>query len=324
MSHVTRRTTLAALFATPFAPALAAPGILAPWRPERPVEFTVGFGAGGGTDIVARLFARHLETRLGVPITVVNRPGAGSELGMSHVARSRPDGHTIGLTNMPAFVTIPVERRAQYNLDSFAFVGGIMNDPTGLVVRAGGPIRDVQDLIRRAQAQPEGIVVSTSGIGTDDHLLMAMLSQATGARFTLVHFNGAPVQRTNLMAGHVQVNTMSVGEVKPNPDGLRFMAHAGGAKSRFAPDVPTLKSMGLDIEMYSERGIVMPIGTPSGIVGRMRELVAETAADPATIATFEAQFIEPRYEPGPQWEARMRSTQSRYAELWRRAPWIES
>ena len=303
---------------------LAAPAFAQSWRPDRPIEFTVGFGAGGGTDIVARLFARHLEARLGVPLTVVNRPGAGSELGMAHVARSRPDGHTIGLTNMPAFVTIPVERRAQYNLDSFAFIGGIMNDPTGLVVRDGGPIRDVADLVRRALADPEGITVSTSGIGTDDHLLMAMISQATGARFTIVHFNGAPVQRNNLMAGHVQVNTMSVGEVMPNPDGLRFMAHAGRSTNRFAPHVPTMSSLGLEIEMYSERGIVMPIGTPSNIVGRMREAVAETAADPATIATFEAQFIEPRYEAGPQWEARMRYTQSRYSELWRRAPWINA
>ncbi len=316
----TRRATLTALFAAP----LAAPALANPWRPDRPIEFTVGFGAGGGTDIVARLFARHLEARLGVPLTVVNRPGAGSELGMAHVARSRPDGHVIGLTNMPAFVTIPVERRAQYNLDSFAFIGGIMNDPTGLVVRDGGPIRDVADLVRRALADPEGITVSTSGIGTDDHLLMAMISQATGARFTIVHFNGAPVQRNNLMAGHVQVNTMSVGEVMPNPDGLRFMAHAGRSTNRFAPNVPTLSSLGLEIEMYSERGIVMPIGTPSNIVGRMREIVAETAADTATIATFEAQFIEPRYEAGPQWEARMRYTQNRYSELWRRAPWINA
>ncbi len=314
--HTSRRAILATLLATP--------AIAAPWRPERPIELTVGFAPGGGTDIVARLFARHLETRLGVPLTVVNRPGAGSELAMAHVARARADGHVMALTNMPAFVTIPVERRAQYNLDSFAFIGGIMNDPTGLVVRADSPIRDVHDLVRRAQADPEGIVVSTSGIGTDDHLLMAMISQATGARFTLVHFNGAPIQRNNLVAGHVQVNTMSVGEVMPNPDGLRFIGHAGRDASRFAPAVPTLASMGLEIEMYSERGLVMPAGTPAPIQERMREAVAETAADAATIATFAAQFIEPRYEDGRAWEARMRNTQTRYADLWRRAPWINA
>lgn len=317
---LTRRTALSALLAAP----LAAPALASPWRPDRPVEFTVGFAAGGGTDIVARLFARFLQPKLGVPVTVVNRPGAGSEVGMAHVARSRPDGHTIGLTNMPAFVTIPIERRAQYNLDSFAFVGGIMNDPTGIVTREDGPLRDLPTLIAAARARPEEIAVSTSGIGTDDHLLMAMISAETGARFTIVHFNGAPIQRNNLFAGNVQVNTMSVGEVMPTPERLRFLAHGGRERSRFAPEVPTLRELGLDIEMYSERGIVLPAGTPQPIVDRYREAVAEAAADPATLAAFEAQFIAPNYEPGPVFEARMRSVQQRYAELWRRAPWINA
>lgn len=317
---LTRRTALSALLAAP----LAAPALAAPWRPERPVEFTVGFAPGGGTDIVARLFARFLQPKLGVPVTVVNRPGAGSELGMTHVARSRPDGHTIGLTNMPAFVTIPIERRAQYNLDSFAFVGGIMNDPTGIVVRDDSPYHSLADLVAAARARPDEIAVSTSGIGTDDHLMMAMLTAETGARFTLVHFNGAPIQRQNLLAGNVQVNTMSVGEVLPTPERLRFLVHGGRERSRFAPSVPTFRESGLDIEMYSERGIVMPAGTPAPIVEHYRQAVAEAAADPATLAAFEAQFIIPNYEPGPVFEARMRSVQQRYAELWRRAPWINA
>ncbi len=316
MSLITRRAALATLLATP--------ALAQGWRPDRPVELVVGFGPGGGTDIVARLFARHLETRLGQPITVVNRPGASSEVGMTYVARSRPDGHVLGLTNMPSFVTVPVERRAQYGLDSFAFIGNIMTDATGMIVKSDSPIRDIPDLIARAKADPEGITISTSGIGTDDHLLVAMLEQATGARFTLVHYNGAPQQRAALMGRQVQVNMVSVGEVMPNPEGVRFIGHAGDATSRFAPGVPTMKSLGLNLTMYSERGIVMPRGTPTAIVERMREAVAETAADAATIATFEAQFIAPSYEAGPVWEARMRATQGQYAELWRRAPWINS
>ena len=319
MTQITRRAGIAGFLAT-----LAAPALAQAWRPERPVELVVGFAPGGGTDIVARLFARHLEARLGQPITVVNRPGASSEVGMTHVARSRPDGHVLGLTNMPSFVTIPVERRAQYGLDSFAFIGNIMTDATGLVVKADSPIRDVADLIARAKADPEGITISTSGIGTDDHLLLAMLSQQTGARFTLVHYTGAPLQRTALMGRQVHVNTVSVGEVMPQPDGVRFIGHAGRERSRFAPETPTLKSMGLDITMYSERGLVVPRATPAAIVDRLRQAVAETAADAATRATFEAQFIEPSYEPGPAWEVRLRSTQNQYAELWRRAPWINT
>ncbi len=316
----TRRAALGALLATPF----AMPAIAAPWRAERPVELVVGFGPGGGTDIVARLFARHLEARIGQPVTVVNRPGASSEVGLAHVARARPDGHVVGLTNMPSFVTIPVERRAQYTLDSFAFVGNVMTDATGLIVRADSPVRDLPDLVRRALADPEGVTVSTSGIGTDDHLLLVMLSRATGARFTLVHYTGAPQQRTALVAGQVDANMVSVGEVMPDPSGVRFIAHAGSAPSRFAPDVPTFKALGFDMTMYSERGLVLPAGTPATIVARWREAAQETAEDPATRRTFEAQFIEPHYEPGRIWEARMRATQDQYAALWRRSPWINA
>jgi tripartite-type tricarboxylate transporter receptor subunit TctC len=320
MSQITRRTILGSLLATP----LAMPAFGQSWRPDRPVELVVGFAPGGGTDIVARLFARHLEARLGQPITVVNRPGASSEVALTYVARSRPDGQVLGLTNMPSFVTVPVERRAQYNLDSFGFIGNIMTDPTGLIIRADSPIRDVPDLVRRALADPEGIVVSTSGIGTDDHLMMAMISRLTGAKFTLIHYTGAPIQRNALMAGQVHANCVSVGEVMPNPDGVRFIAHGGAERTRFAPETPTFKSLGLDFEMYSERGLVVPAATPSRILERLRDAVQEAAADPATRRSFEAQFIEPTLEPGAQWEARMRSTQNQYADLWRRAPWINT
>lgn len=318
MSHLPRRVILGSLLAAP----LAAPALATPWRPERPLELLVGFAPGGGTDIVARLFARLLEPRLGVPVTVLNRPGASSEVALTHVARSRPDGHVLGLTNMPSFVTVPVERRAQYNLDSFAFIGNIMTDPTGIMVRADSPIRHVPDLIARALATPEDITVSTSGIGTDDHLMMVMITQLTGARFTLVHYTGAPIQRQNLMGGHVQVNTVSIGEVMPDPRGVRFLAHGGAERSRFAPDTPTFRSLGLDFEMYSERGLVVPRATPDRILGRLGEAVMEAASHPDTVKAFEAQYIEPSLEPGPVWEARMRAAQARYADLWQRAPWI--
>lgn len=318
MSILTRRSMLGSVLAVP----LAAPALATPWRPDRPIELVVGFAPGGGTDIVARLFARHLEARLGQPITAVNRPGASSEVALTYVARARPDGQVIGLTNMPSFVTVPVERRAQYNLDSFGFVGNIMTDPTGIVVKADGPFRTLRDVIDRAVAAPETVAVSTSGIGTDDHLMMALISSLTGARFTVVHFTGAPIQRANLMSGQVQVNTMSIGEVMPDPRGLSFLVHGGTERSRFAPETPTFRELGLDIAMSSERGLVVPRATPDRILGRLREAVQEACADPATVRAFEAQHIEPTLEPGPAWEARMRETQTQYADLWRRSPWI--
>ena len=109
---VTRRGILAAT-------ALAAPGVApalgqANRFPDRPVEIVVGFTAGGATDLDARAIAPLLERRLGGTVVVVNRPGAGGEVALASVARSRPDGHTLGTTNMPGLLTIPIERRAQF------------------------------------------------------------------------------------------------------------------------------------------------------------------------------------------------------------------
>lgn len=300
---------------------LAAPA-LAQIRTDRPVELVVGFSAGGGTDITARAFARFLEPRLGQPVAVVNRPGAAGEVGLAAVARGRADGSVIGMTNMPSVVTIPIERSAQFSLDGFAWLGNLVTDPTGIVVAADDPARDLPALIEAARAAPEQIAVSTSGIGTDDHLMMVQIERATGARFTLVHFPGAPQQRTALLGRQVRGNMLSVGEVLPNPQGLRALGYAAASRSRFAPEVPTLREQGLDIAISSERGLVAPAGTPAPVLVRLRAAVAEACADPECRRAFEAQFTEPAYEaPGP-WEARLRRAQEEYRALWRAAPWI--
>jgi tripartite-type tricarboxylate transporter receptor subunit TctC len=126
------------------------------------------------------------------------------------------------------------------------------------------------------------------------------------------------------MGGQVQVNTMSIGEVMPDPRGLRYIAHGGAERSRFAPETPTFKSLGLDFEMYSERGLVVPRATPDRILGRLRDAVHGSRLRPRHVRAFEAQFIAPTLEAGEVWEARMRSAQTQYAELWRRSPWINT
>ncbi|HEY4253971.1 MAG TPA: tripartite tricarboxylate transporter substrate-binding protein, partial [Roseomonas sp.] len=132
----TRRTILAAggaLLATP----RIAPGLAQTARyPERPIEITVGFVAGGATDLDARLFGQHLERRLGGSVVVINRAGAGGEVALGAVARARPDGHSLATTNMPGFLTIPIERQAQYKLDDFVGIGNLVVDPCAVTVHA--------------------------------------------------------------------------------------------------------------------------------------------------------------------------------------------
>src|SRR5690349_5610835 len=123
-----RRALLAAGLALPFAARAQS------WQPERSLTMIVAYAAGGGTDVAARLLARVMEKDLGQPVVVVNRAGAGGEIGFSELARAKPDGYTIGFTNTPTIVTIPIERQARFRLEDFSFIANIVDDPGGLWV----------------------------------------------------------------------------------------------------------------------------------------------------------------------------------------------
>jgi tripartite-type tricarboxylate transporter receptor subunit TctC len=196
-SIVHRRSALLMVAAT----GLAAPAFAQARRfPDRPVELIVGFSAGGGTDVTARTFARFLEKELGGSVVVNNRPGASGEIALAYVARARPDGHTLAITNMPGLVTLPIERRApQFTLDDFEYVANLVSDPSAFSVPTASPIQDLPDLIARARRAPGTISFGSTGVGTDEHLALAMFQAATGVRLVHVPFPGAGPIRTAVL-----------------------------------------------------------------------------------------------------------------------------
>lgn len=321
--NTTRRGLLAAggaLLAVPsIAPSLAQ---TARW-PERPVEITVGFVAGGATDLDARLFARLLEPRIGGTVVVINRAGAGGEVALGTVARARPDGHSLATTNMPGFLTIPIERQAQYKLEDFTGIANLVIDPCAVTVHEQSPYRTLQQLIDAAKARPEAITFASPGVGTDDHLEMVLIQEATGARFTHVVFQGDPQLRTAILGRQVDAMGLNVGPVTATPDNLRMLAQAGAERSRFRPDVPTLRELGIPVEMASERGLVAPAGTPPAIIAKLREAAADIARDPEFIRVLESRFTFPSFEGGDGWFRRLAATRTRYQELWQKTPWSQ-
>ncbi|MBW8267995.1 tripartite tricarboxylate transporter substrate binding protein [Caldovatus aquaticus] len=317
---LTRRAALGVAAAS-----LAAPAVRAQTArfPERPVELVVGFAAGGGTDITIRTFARFLEPRLGGPVVVINRPGAGGEVMMASVARARPDGHTLGVVTMPGLLTIPIERTAQFRLEDFAAVALIATDPNAMTVHAQSPYRTVQELIEAARREPDRLNFASSGIGSDDHLQLVLLQQAAGIRMTHVTYPGSAQVRSALLGRQVDVVGMNVGEIMGAPENMRMLVQAGPARSRFAPQVPTFRELGLPIEMASDRGVVAPAATPPAVLARLREAFGAAAQDPEFARALEAQFTEVRYIPGEAWGEQLRALRESYRALWERAPWRE-
>src|SRR5690606_33006821 len=178
--------------------------------PEQKIELIVGFAPGGGTDITARILARYLEKELGKTVVVINRPGASGSIGLSQVARAKPDGYTIGMTNMPGLVTLPIERDAGFTLDSFTFLGNLVRDPSAFSVAMDSKYKSLQDIIDTAKKEPGTINYGSTGVGTDDHLAMVLFERATNTKLNHVPYNGAGPLRTAVLGQHTEIGGMNL------------------------------------------------------------------------------------------------------------------
>jgi tripartite-type tricarboxylate transporter receptor subunit TctC len=180
--------------------------------PDRPIEIVVGYAPGGGTDITARTLALYLEKELGGSVVVVNKPGASGSIALAGVARAKPDGYTLAMTNMPGLLTVPIEREAGFVPSDFTYLANLVSDPSAFSVSMESPYKTLAQLLAAIKANPGKISVSSSGVGTDDHLLMVFFEKETGTKLNHVPFNGAAPQRNAVIGGHTEIGAMNVGE----------------------------------------------------------------------------------------------------------------
>ena len=311
------------LLATPAL--LALPAQAQEWRPDRSLTMIVAFAAGGGTDLAARTIARFMEKDLGQPVVVMNRPGAGGEIGFTELARARPDGLTIGFINTPHIVTLPIERRTRFRLEDFSLIGNIVDDPGGIWVRADSDIRDFAALLAAARARPETIGYGTTGVGSDDHLAMLALERKSGARFLHVPFGGSAQVKQNLMSRSIPVGVMNVAEgvIEMRQGVLRPLAQMG--TTRWAPlsEVPTLRELGFDVVEGSMRGMAAPAGLPPQVHARLALSVRRTVEDSDFQASATQQSLPLRFLGAADYLAELLELRRNYQALWDQHPWRE-
>ena len=317
-----RRGVIVAGLAGVAAPAIArAQGA---WPGERPIQVIVPFPPGGGTDINIRAMVPYFEKHLpGARFVVVNRPGAGAEIGYTAMAQAAPDGYTIGTVITPSLQTITIERTPRYSLRDFAFLGTVVEDPGGFFIAPDSPWRSVADLVRAAQAAPGTIAVGTAGIGSDDHLLMIEFENAAGVRLNHVPFAGQAPTVTALIGGHIQIASMNMGEsVAILREGrVRALASAGPARFPMTPEVPTFTEGGFPIDTGVVRSIVAPAATPLPILARLQAMLAETMRDPAWIAEAERLFIPLKYRSPEATYRIVWDADAALRAMWARRPW---
>lgn len=314
-----------ALLAAPLALPTLARAQGGEWRPDRQITMIVAFAAGGGTDTAARTIARFMERDLGQPVVVLNRPGAGGEIGFAELARARADGYTIGFINTPTIVTIPIERRTRFALDDFSLIANIVDDPGGIWVLPDSPWRTLADLLAAARAAPETIGYGTTGIGSDDHLAILALERATGTRFLHVPFAGSSQVKQNLLSRAIPVAVMNMAEgINEMQQGqMRALAQMGETRWEPAAQVPTLKELGFDVVEGSMRGMAAPAGMPADVLARLALSVRRTVDNPEFQALARQQALPLRFLAPEAYRAELVALRTRYQALWAQHPWRE-
>jgi tripartite-type tricarboxylate transporter receptor subunit TctC len=326
ITRTTRRGVLAAGIGLPLALPMIARA-QGSWPGERPIQLIVPFPPGGGTDVNIRAMGSHFERHLpGARFVVVNRPGAGAEIGYTAAATAAPDGYTLGTVITPSLQTITIERQPRYTLDGFFYVGTVVADPSGFHVAPNSEFRSVADLVAAAKARPGAISVGTAGIGSDDHLLIVELENAAGIRLNHIPFAGQAPTVNALLGGHIQVASMNMGEsVALIRNGqVRPMATAGQQRFAMTPDVPTFAEAGLPLTTGVVRSLVVPAATPEPIRTRLATMLAATMRDPAWIAEAERLFIPLHYMGPEETRALVMREAARLREVWQQRPWRDS
>ncbi len=307
---------------------LLLPGIGGAQYPDRVINLIVAYSPGGGTDLIARAIAPFVEKYLGggAKIAVVNRAGAGGEIGFAALANSAPDGYTIGFVNTPPLLTIPIERQAQFNWQRFDYLGNIIDDPCNFSVHADTDIRDLKQLAAFAKANPGAVTVGTTGIGSDDHLAMLMFGRAAGVQLRHIPFKGSADVRAAIAGKQITVAAINIGEALQYQKGgtpLRNLVQMSPARTNLAPDLPTAREQGYDIELSSLRGMVGPKGLPPEIRERLVRAIERSVTDPEFQAKA-VQFFSPlRYLAPAQYEALVRDADVTYRALWKELPWAD-
>jgi tripartite-type tricarboxylate transporter receptor subunit TctC len=271
---------------------LAAPSVLrAQAWPTGPVRLVVPFAPGGTTDLVARLVAQHLAERLGQPVVVENRPGAGATVGSAAVAAAAPDGLTLVMSNIASHAISPhLYRSVRYHpVDDFAHIALVITNPSVMVANPRFAARSITDYVAMARANPGGLDFATSGAGSSNHLLGVRLSLAADIRINHIPYRGAGPAMTDVIAGVVPVmfDSLPSASAHLRAGSVRALGISSAARNPAFPDVATFREQGFDIVSLSWFGLSAPKGTPAAVVERLNTEVRAITARADVRARFD-------------------------------------
>ena len=253
--------------------------------PQHPLVLWVPWSAGGGTDLSLRVLAELAGRRLGQPVVIGNRGGAGGTLAMPILQQSLPDGYTLAQMPQPVFRAPWTQNVGWDPIRDTTPIIQVSGVTFGLLVPATSPLRSVADLLADAAANPGRMTIATNGVGTTPHVVLDALFAGHGLSFIHVPYKGAAEQLIALSSGQVMAGVNANGFAPFVDSGrLPLLATFGAARSRRWPDVPTMSELGHGIVAMSPYGLAGPRGVPDPIVRRLHDAFKSALFDPRHIA----------------------------------------
>ncbi|MBQ9536888.1 MAG: tripartite tricarboxylate transporter substrate binding protein [Desulfovibrionaceae bacterium] len=264
------------------------PSVVSAFTPEKQVTVIVAYKSGSGTDTGARLLTRFAQKYVGQPLIIENLPGGYGKIGWSELARSKPDGYTLGFINLPTFTTFTTQTNTSFTVDSIVPIANHLSETCVIVVKADSPWRTLDDLVKACK-QKSNYRCATNGNKASNHTAAQLLATTAKFKYRAVHFGGTADQLLALRQGEVQFSCAKVADIAtlvsgPKPE-LRVLGVFAGERLSDFPNVPTLKELGFYPYWYgSARALVAPKGTPKEIIAFYEEAFRKTMEDPECIA----------------------------------------
>ena len=261
--------------------------------PVKPIKMIVGFAAGGGNDIIARVFGQKLSERLGQPVIVENKPGGGAIVATDYVAKSAPDGYTLLMSASGISINPAVYAKLPYDaINDFVAVSELGSFPLIMIVAKDSPIKSVTELVAYAKANPDKTNYGSSSASFQ--LVTELFKQKTGAPMQVIPYKSANESVLAVISDQVTTTIADAGpalqQVKSGT--ARALAVATPKRIDELPDVPTLKESGIDVEAVLWSGIFVPKGTPPAIVKKLEGEFMRIAKLPDVIARLKPIGID--------------------------------
>jgi tripartite-type tricarboxylate transporter receptor subunit TctC len=287
--------------------------------PERPVTIVVPFAAGGNTDGFARMAAQHLGDAFGKTFVVENKPGAGGAIAADYVAKSDPDGYTLFLAALPVMAVVPAIQKVRYDsLKDFAPISNIGTNPFALVVNKDLPIHSLKEFVDYVRARKGELSYSSAGVGSLNHLSMALFLKQAGIEMIHVPYKGNAPALADVVAGHVQAMFSNLSDALPQTKAgaVRMLAVSSEQRSVLAKDVPTVAESGYPkYKVLTWNGLMAPAGTPKGIVDKIAAELGKAVKEPK----FREQLINYGADPLGDTPAEYRAMLEKDIPVWAEA-----